>query len=289
MKARTKFQKSITALRETLPEISEKQKAWAYRRCITHIGKVMKKGIVCLDCGYVWQNDTTKSRGCICPRCGRKLVLNYTRQRIFKDMAYLGIMTVFRGHQLLRYFLVKAKLQLHHQPEYDCKEIVQHWISPQGNRVTLAVNKYANFHYYDIWDCSKPLEIKRNNFRYDINPFKIYPIKKYLPEIHRNGFKGEFHGIHPTNFFSLILKNNIAETLLKCNEIGWFQYAYRDSKMIIRCWPAIKIALRHKKEIKDIALWLDYIDTLLFFQKDIRNPKYACPVDLHKEQKRDRK
>ena len=51
-------------------------------------------------------------------------------------------------------------------------------------------------------------------------------------------------------------------------------------------WPSIRIVTRSGYEIADVGMWCDYIDLLRFFNKDLRNAKYVCPVDLKAEHDR---
>ena len=291
MKPRTRFQNSVLLLKKQLPPISEKQVKWAYEHCLGHYGKVMKKWTVCLDCGYTWKDCQppllTKLDGCICPQCGRKLTIDNTRKRVFKDSAYFGITTTYKQHQLFRLFFLESRVQYNKKPQYSCNEVVQRWIAKDGKNVTLSVPRAANLMYYDIWRWWEEMEIRQSShIAYSILPYKTYPAVKYLAEIKRNGFRGNFYGLNPFHFFSLILENNLAETLLKCGEIEWFKFTYNNPRAVSKCWAAIKIALRHKYEIKDKHLWIDYIELLLYFNKDIRNPKIIFPEKLHDEHDR---
>lgn len=284
---KTKVQIEVARLSNALPPISEKQAEWAYNHCIVHIGRVSKKGISCLDCGHTWDGKPillAKLAGTKCPNCGRKLIIKDTNKRVFKDSAYFGITTTHQEYQLFRLFFVSAKFTSNKPPEYSCHEVVQHWVSRSGKKVTLSVPRGGNLCYLDIWRWWEGLEVRKYcHETYNILPYKVYPAVKYLSEIRRNGFKGEYHDLHPAEFFSLILGNNVAETLLKIGNIEWFKYLAHNQKQITKCWPAIKIAFRHKYLIKDRSLWLDYIDLLIYFRKDIRNPKVIFPADLHQE------
>ncbi len=282
---KTKIQIEVARLSKKLTDISDKQTKWAYDHCIEHIGRISKKGISCLDCGHIWDEKPillAKLESCKCPNCGHKLKVEETKKRVFKDSAYFGITTTHKGYQLFRLFFVSAKFFTNKSPEYSCHEVVQHWVSRNGKKVTLSVPRGGNLCYLDIWRWWERMEVRKYCHEvYNILPYKIYPAVKYLPEIKRNGFKGKYHGFHPADFFSLILGNNIAETLLKTGNIEWFKNFAHNQRQITRCWSAIKIAFRHKYEIKDRLLWLDYIDLLLYFHKDIRNPKVIFPDDLH--------
>lgn len=60
MKPKTRIQSEIVALSKRLKSISEKQKAYAYKYCFSHIGRMTSKGIVtCTDCGYSWKGENT--------------------------------------------------------------------------------------------------------------------------------------------------------------------------------------------------------------------------------------
>ena len=64
------------------------------------------------------------------------------------------------------------------------------------------------------------MEIRKNNWHrvYDIDPICTYPRQRIIPEIKRNGFDGNLHGILPYDFFKAILSDSKAETLLKAGQ-----------------------------------------------------------------------
>ena len=43
---------------------------------------------------------------------------------------------------------------------------------------------------------------------------------------------------------------------------------------------SIRVARRHRYEIKDVQMWLDYVDELRELGMDDRSPRYICPKDL---------
>lgn len=286
MEAKTKFQQSIVNLNKKLPPITPKQKEWAYRHCLIHYGKMTKKGITCLHCGNT-SEDYDNYFFCVCPECGNKLTLDSTRQRKFQSAGYFKIITTFQHHQVFRIFFVEAVFQYKKEPVYTCREVIQQWIDSTGKKATLSLLRCANFFYNDYWSRRHPMELRKGHHvanKIQIN--KIYTAAKYIPEIKRNGFTGKYYGMTPFYMFSLILSNNVAETLLKIGAIEWFKVAAHDPRSILKCWPAIRIALRHKKEIKDKSLWLDYIELLLYFKENIKIPERIFPADLHGEHDR---
>lgn len=138
--------------------------------------------------------------------------------------------------------------------------------------------------YYDQWIVYSELSLKpkRENRRFYLSPSFVIPNKKVLPIVKRNGFKGKFYDIAPHILFKVILSDSIAETLLKTNQIDMLYYHIKNTSLKPTgiYWNAIKICIRNKYEIKDAKLWIDYIDLLQYFMKDIRSPKYVCPLDL---------
>ena len=62
-----------------------------------------------------------------------------------------------------------------------------------------------------------------------------------------------------------------------------FGYCYDNTAHIERYWPSIRICIRNKYAIKDVKLWIDYLDLLRYFNRDLRNAYYVCPANLKKE------
>lgn len=110
---------------------------------------------------------------------------------------------------------------------------------------------------------------------------------KVIPELKRNGFKGEFHNTLPFDLFCELLKNNQAETLIKTGQYSLLSYFIRNaSKSTATYWNAIRIATRNGYMVSDAGIWCDYIDLLRYFGKDTNSPKYICPTDLRVEHDR---
>ena len=131
------------------------------------------------------------------------------------------------------------------------------------------------------------MEIRRNHYVYDITPACTYPRMKVIPELKRNGFKGEFHNTLPFDLFCELLKNNQAETLIKTGQYSLLSYFIRNaSKSTATYWNAIRIATRNGYMVSDAGIWCDYIDLLRYFGKDTNSPKYICPTDLRVEHDR---
>jgi hypothetical protein len=125
--------------------------------------------------------------------------------------------------------------------------------------------------------------------RHDIQPFAFYPTRRVLPIIKRNGYAGHFWGLTAQKFFSYLLRPGRFETLLKAGQIALMKhYAYGDmyADRIEMHWDSVKIAIRNRYTVTDAGDWLDYLNLLIYFGKDIRSPKYICPADLKGEHDR---
>lgn len=289
MKPKNKFQQHILELSKRLPKITDPQKRWAYKHCFDHIGKRNAKGIItCLECGHSWQDNNSPLAdailGCKCPHCNTQLDIKTTRQRVFKEIEYFGIITTCGGFQVIRYFHISVYRKAGEQARYSCSEVVQRWLSPHGKEATIARLRGMSIMYYDLWNFGSALEIRPYHRVHDIDPIRFYPRQRVISEISRNGFKGNCHGMHPLELFRSILTDCKAETLLKAGQHELLKhFLRRSSRNIDTYWNSIRICMRNGYTIEDGSIWCDYIDQLNFFGKDTNSSKYVCPDNLHKQ------
>lgn len=286
MKPKTKIQKEVVALSKRLSPISEAQKKYAFLHSFEHVGRRSAKGIItCTECGHQWQGNgalTDTICGCTCPHCGMELKVHTTRKRIFKENEYFSMITACKGYQVIRFFFTRAYYKVGQPAEYSICEVAQRWIAPNSKFETIARLRGISFIYYDLWQECSTMEIRRNHHVYDINPVCTYPRIRVIPELKRNGFKGEFHNLLPFDLFCELLKNNQAETLMKTGQYNLLSYfIYHSFKSISTYWNAIRIATRNGYMVEDAGIWCDYIDLLRYFGKDTHSPKYVCPADLN--------
>lgn len=287
MKPKNKFQKQVISLSKKLPRITPKQKAWAYHHCFEHIAARTAKGIcICLGCGHTWNGKDLKEQ-CTCPRCGTELKVTDTRKRTFRQREYFCIVTTCQGFQVLRFFYVDVRFKKGNPADYFCREAVQRWIREDGKYETVALLRGMCIYYSDIWDFNSQLEIRPDRNVYNIDPICIYPHKRVIPKIKRNGFKGNFHDLYPFDMFHSILTDNVSETLLKAGQVKLMNHfiikSYRSQE---KYWASAKVCIRNGYTIEDASLWCDYIDLLRFFRKDLHNAKYVCPANLKAEHDR---
>jgi hypothetical protein len=287
MKPKTKLQKQVFEASKKLPDITETQVKWAYHNCFEHFGLRTKKGVItCLECGMSWKSGHTlidSLLGCACPNCRMELKMNDTRKRVVRDHQYFCLISVCNGFQVLRFFYLSYYAKAGKKATYFHREVAQRWIASDGKNEVIA--RLQSTSYFDTcWRFNSKLEIRPKRTYHNIAPAFVYPRQRLIPELKRSGYDGNFHKITPFDLFRVLLSENKAETLLKTGKIGLLKYfVHRSFENIGNYWASIKICFRKGYQISDISMWCDYIDLLLFFEKDVHNAKYVCPADLKTE------
>lgn len=285
MRPRTKLQKEVAELSRHLPEITDTQKEWAKKRCFSHLGKRTTKGeYTCLECGHRWsdKHNHNYSNKVTCPRCSSTLEVTATRQRVFKQSEYCTIVTTCKGFQVVRHFFLQQSYTQGYPAVYTITEVVQFWLSPEGKFVTRARLRPMSS-WTESWLLHSDLEVRPNREFYDIIPIAIYPHKRVLPILKRNGYRGNFYHLTPFELFHALLTNSKAETLLKADQHELLRYLVRTKyRGLGQYWAPIRICIRHGYMIEDGSLWCDLLRMLDILGKDLRSPKYICPTDLQK-------
>lgn len=288
MKPRNKFQQQVADFSKQLPKITDVQRSWAYKHCFEHIAHRNKKGVTtCLECGgEAWKIKESTTEQCVCPHCGATLKIHNSRQRIFKQIEYMCIVTKHKEHQVLRFFYLTSHTRKGEQAYYSCVEVVQRWIAPNGKYATMAMLR-PMLCFGDYWQWSSTLEIRPEKELYDIMPTQVYPRMSVLPEIKRNGFTGNFCNLTPFEMLHTLLTNNKAETLLKTGQHALLKHFVHSSiRNINDYWNSINICTRNGYIVPDGSMWCDYINLLKYFGKDVSSAKYVCPTDLNAEHDR---
>lgn len=289
MKPKTRIQQEVTRLSKRLPRLTEEQKAYAFRHCFKHYAIKRANGTnICTECGHSWKSGHDLADticGCTCPHCGMELEVLRTRKSTFSDMEYFSIATTCKHYQVIRFFSVKSRYKAGQPAEYSICEVVQRWITPDGKVTTIARLRGMSQLYYDLWNEHSDMEVRKNGGlrAYDIDPICTYPRQRFIPELKRNGFNGEYHKILPYDLFKAILSDSRAETLLKAGQYTMLRYCLHRSLNIGEYWASVKICIRNGYTIADGSMWRDYIDLLQHFGKDTNSPKYVCPQDLKAE------
>lgn len=292
MKPHTNIQKEIVQLAQKLPELTERQKAYAYEHCFKHYAHRTKGGMItCMECGHRWKSEHRLAEslcGCTCPHCGRKLEVMDTRQRVFTNNEYFSIVTTCNGYQVFRFFFVKVFKKVMQPAKYSITEVVQRWISSKGETETFARLRCMFGLYYDMWSLNSNMELRSQKRLHAYNIYGVctYPQIKLLPKLKYIGFRSDFYRSSPYDYYAAVLSDCRIETLPKAGQTCMFRHAIATGIRLKDYWAAIKICIRNRYEIKEPQIWCDYIKLLKHFKKDIHNAKYVCPANLHDEHDR---
>lgn len=289
MQPRTRFQKLVAGFQKKLKPATPEQIQWGFENCFTPIGHYTKHQAGCLECGHVWKQDPTLINTLSprpCPSCGKPLKLASSRKRKYEECSYYAIPMVSSGFQVVRTFYLTRSCMLGRKPVTTCTEVMQHWISPEGKTALYSQLVNGMSIYYDQWIKSSDLELRDHTGpgaerRSRLIPAAIYPKGHILPEIKRNGFTGKYFDIPPALFFHWLLSDSRFETLLKSNQKALLRdYAALGTRSVDKYWNSIKICIRNGYRIKNAVTWVDYLDLLSGFNKDLLSSHYVCPINL---------
>ncbi|WP_017496430.1 PcfJ domain-containing protein [Flavobacterium sp. WG21] len=285
---KTNLEKQLTALSASLPKIKPEVYVWAEKNIFLKWGVLSRSKFYCLECAHIWKptDPNTCSKFTACSTCKEKLKMQSYNQVHFKELEYSAVLQTYGGFQVIRIICSQKHMKKNFTPTYSHNEVMQHWISPEGEVRTLSMSVNVFAHACDAWKFYSPLEIRPKDFshnaKYRINPYKVYPNIKVLPILKRNGFKTSVHAIAPQILFTALLKDSIAETLLKAKQFSLLQYYLGASRQNIkRNWQAVKTVIKNGYLISDITIWEDCIELLQYFKKDLGNPLHACPTSLN--------
>ena len=286
MKPKTKEQKLVYSLHKKIGKVSNTHLTWGKEELFYHTIHATKNECTCMECGHKWKEKTSLLEiidGMTCPKCNKQRKLDKTRKRVFMADDHFRILTTFREYQVIRFVHIFQTLRVGQPANYQCDEVVQHWISPKGKRTIVAKHSSGYNYYRNYWYWSGRMEV-RSTDGYAFYPrSETYPKQKIIPEIIRNGFTNEYHDLHPSNFFKFILSTPRAETLLKAGQLKLFTFYHNKKDAVDRYWPSIRICLRNNYMIKDPSIWIDQMEYLERDGKDLLNAKYVCPDNLDKE------
>ena len=289
MKPRTRLEKLVTELSGKLPAITKEQKDWAKEHLFEHLAYKCKEELWCSECGKMWVNTSKDQLGdkTECPYCHYQLDVKVSRKQKNHEEAYMSILQVKGGFQVIRHILCWKNVRKVTSPVYyDFTEVVQEWIREDGKRTIISrpINMAGNGFVY-----SSSLSIKgeygSNSYNYYGDLYAIYgelyPRKELLPELKKRGLNRRFPDVTPSKLIRDLLKGgNDVELCLKTRQISMLKHMYKTGFSQLRYKPSFNICNRNHYIIKDASMWEDYMSLLSYFGKDLRNAHYVCPKNL---------
>lgn len=284
MKPKTKLQARVVDLAKYLDPISKKQKEWAYKECLEHRGYATKNRVLCLDCGDTFSTQLVSRKKAVCPHCGTKLQVKESRCTTDQKTNYFAITEIFQEFQVVRNFEINAYYKKGLPVKYHLHEILQYWIQPDL-KTTLFGLSHNTQGFCDSWSGSMEIRTENNRSwgpsKYEVYARKYHPDSEIKPEYKKFGIDHNLQGLTFLEAIRLVPYNSQLETLLKAKQYGLLPMG--NSYMIEKYWNTFKICIRNKFYPKDHTIYIDYLELLKYFKKDLRNAKYVCPKDLNKE------
>lgn len=286
---KTIIEKEISHLSSTLKPISTEMQNWAEKSIFLKWGVLSRGKFHCLECTHSWKPES-QSKSCQkyikCTACEGRLKMQGYNQVHFKEIEYSAVLDVCAGYQVVRIICSHKHMKKNTIPTYSHNEVMQHWITPRGEVRTMSLSTNVFSGAYDAWQYYSALEIRPKDFenspKYRINPYKVFPNMKILPVLKRNGFKKGFYNITPQILFTSLLKDSIAETLLKSSQTYLLSYYLLSHEQHIKeNWQAVKTCMKYNYKIQDFKIWEDYIALLRCFKKDLSSYSFVCPENLH--------
>ena len=281
MKPRTKMQVDVIQLSKYLRLREKELLPWAIKECLEHKGFQTKSKVICMDCGLEFSPGLISRNRAVCPHCNTKLKIEQSRKRTYKQLVYFAIAEIYEEYQLIRNFELSSIHKYGTKAKYNCREILQHWILPTGKREVVGLNHTVNW-YYDSWNGKMEIRDKSNTQRYDVYPYKYHPDSVFKSTYKFYGINHNLEGITFLEAIKLIPDNPKAETLLKAKQYGLLKQCNERHGILSSHWTAIKICMRNKYKVKDAQMYLDYLNLLQYFGKDLHNAYYVCPKNLKK-------
>ena len=296
MKPKTKYEIRLSELQLSLKPLSEDKKSWALDNAFdkTGSGYFNKRNQAwCHECGHSWKLSDGHLVNVLtnhdCPGCGVSIKLTKNVSKTAKNCAYAAFNEVCGGFQVVRYLHFDKVCQRGSAPTMICLEAMQIWIDGKGNNTAFSLETFMHPQYIDLWMRNSEMQLRstgseRAYQRHNVVPDVVYPKGKYIPELRRNGFKGNFHGISPVALFTSLLLDSRAETFIKAGQFSLLKFLVsgRNGYFVDTHWRTIKICLRNGYIVKDASMWKDYLEFLVYFKKDLHNSFYVCPADFKK-------
>lgn len=285
MKARTKAQREVVELTATLPDLDERDLRDA-RRGFAYIYAGARTAW-CSCCGHVWESDLWNSRKehDVCPRCGaRGKVVKSANKRISDEKYYVSFVRVVGDWQVIRTAICRRVTEKGESEIYwTLDEVFQRWMRPGTVDVIVGRGVHGMCGYYcDVWNHDSAWTIRKDHFRFELEGDVCGKIQ-LSKVVRRNGLKAIRRDVGVKDLLWHIIHDERAEILAKGRQWDMLKHLLSPSKAhdVEQWWKEIRVAMRNGYHIKDAGLWLDMVELLSKCGKDVRNPHYICPANLH--------
>ena len=286
MKARTKAQREVVGLTATLPPFDERDLRDA-KRGFARIYAGAKIAW-CSCCGSVWESDLWNSRKehDVCPHCGaRGKVVKTANKRTSAAKYYVSFVRVVGDWQVIRTAICRRIVEKGDADNiyFSIDEVFQRWMRPGTVDVIVGRGVHGMCSWYcDVWNHDSAWTIRKEHLRFELEGDVCGKIQ-LSKVVRRNGLKAIRRDVGVKDLLWHIIHDDRAEILAKGRQWEMLKHLMSPSKArdVGRWWKEIRVAMRNGYRIKDAGLWIDMVDVLHKCGKDVRNPHYICPANLH--------
>ncbi|WP_430611438.1 PcfJ domain-containing protein [Flavobacterium sp. JP2137] len=282
MKPKTKIQKAVDEFAYYLPNLNENQIEYASSKFFQKMCYRTKNTAFCLECGSDIDVKEIQRNKVECTECNSILKVTTSKKRSYDSpFFYFALADLISNDQydfqVVRIFEFRKYHKKGHKANVYCSEVCQNWYNADGKRVinSCLITSFGNF--------QGDIEIRTESYwkSYEVSPDLHCKTSKFRPEYKRLGID---HNLKYCSLIPLVKKLKYCsktETLIKAGYYGTVNKCqdYELSKF----WPTLKICLRNKYKIQDSSMYIDYLNLLEYFKKDLRNSTFVCPKNLKKE------
>ena len=281
MKPKTKLQRRVAELMSFAMGMDLKQKSFAQNEVLKYVGYRKKKGVTCMECGNFFENLSNDTR-MKCPHCGADLHIIESKKRTYFESTFISVVTTICEFQVIKFFYISKDCKAGRKSSFYMYEVCQNWIACDGSIAVVARPRLMNSAYI-----SNPFshgEMAIRNYCADVHD--VYSSKMYfertLPEFRKLGFDRAIDDICPVSLIKNLMYSPRVETLIKAGQDSLVRLAANGyPHKVDQYWNTIKICLRNDYLVSDASLYIDYLDLLQRYSKDLRNAYYVCPANLH--------
>lgn len=307
MRPRSNVERQFVEYAQQLPPIWNEIEEYAYSHHFDaeayywqHRGK--NQEIWCQCCGHREPCDSwlvMSVTGWVCPECGKACkVVNMKDGAKMLKTYWLSVFDTFNGIQVVRTFEVSRYNCKNSPTEFSMQELYQNWILEKGREI-ITSRPYSRAYNFLNWHTDSGYGIQEHNGScrgyygyedlYEVSDNYIFPKIRLAKYLRDSGIGVRFlrmllgkRGVSVTKALARWMQETYFETLWKTGHKDIFWHFMKDGcrRRLQKYRDSIKIALRHRYEIPDLGLWLDYVDDLHELNLDTRNPHYLCPQDL---------
>lgn len=279
-----KTRREIVRLSSSLPAMSARLERESRNLCGTAwIGKKVGWCDVCSE-EFEHQLWDSKKKEIRCPKCGAKVSLKKSPQkRVSNNTYYFQEVTAIEGWQVVRtWFCSRKSKRFPMSVEYMATEVYQRFIRKGTVPIIIGLGVQGASYYCDLWKWDSEWKIRKEDSQHYIGAW-VATRPKLLPELKMRGLTRLSDNCSASKQIEKVFNDWEAEVLLKAGAKEMYDYFITSPRTMMNYWPSIRVALRHKYQVKDVSMWIDLLSMLSAERKDIRNPHYICPDDVKAE------